>query len=215
MKKLLASTLVVSSFAVAGWANAAVPPSSKLVVGSVANSVDYQSGGDDFFANGGNFAGSTLDGKALAMAYCINLFGDIALNETYDSIVSNTGLGLNSGAIAYLIDNVTTQSANDEIGLQAAIWELVHDVNFTFTGTGASLTAYNSYLSDALNHVNYVGSANVLWMQNSLSGNSAQDWVGKYAVSTAATPVPAAVWLFGSGIAGLVASRRRKSGIAA
>ncbi len=33
--------------------------------------------------------------------------------------------------------------------------------------------------------------------------------------ATAATPVPAAVWLFGSGLAGLVASRRKKAGLAA
>jgi hypothetical protein len=74
-----------------------------------------------------------------------------------------------------------------------------------------------------LNIDSRTGSALFLTGTGSVSGNgfditpaawslSAQSTAGTYSMTVSAVPVPAAVWLFGSGLIGLVAAAKRKRG---
>lgn len=66
--------------------------------------------------------------------------------------------------------------------------------------------------SDFMNYQS-VGGKNGSWyaaahVQNTLSGGINSAWVG---ATVTPTPIPAAAWLFGSGLAGLIGMRRKQS----
>jgi len=174
--------------------------------------------------NGGNFGsfagrrgenkGATLNGVKLNTAYCIDLFHSVGLNKNYtatvshDATFSDRGKIRNAGQIAWLMKNQakTATDLNKQAGFQAAIWEQVYGDKFELVSTGAVKDAYDGYISALGNNIASVSS--LFWIDPHSGTNlskSNQDIV-------AATPIPAAIWLFGSGMIGLVSLVKRKNG---
>jgi hypothetical protein len=69
--------------------------------------------------------------------------------------------------------------------------------------------ANNNWINNAMSWVGYTNTAWFTWGNREFSANDAN--VSAMTTSPSAVPVPAAVWLFGSSIAGLLSAKRRKS----
>ena len=99
-----------------------------------------------------------------------------------------------------------------------------YDINFTYLSATKAFTNGESqtYLitdssgpisaSDFTNYYSSTGGGTGNWLaavhvQNTSSGGSGSGWVG--AVNVNPVPIPGAVWLFGSGLAGLIGLRRK------
>lgn len=183
---------------------------------------------------GGNFGsvagragvtkGATLDGLKLSFAYCIDLYHSVDLNGKYtatasfDGVISDRGKINNAGKIAWLMTNQasTATTLDKQAGLQGVIWELVHGDKFELLAGGAVKTAYNSYMAALGNNTARVNS--VVWIDPRSGATSNQDMVAvfadantKYSGQMMATPIPSAVWLFGSAMVGLVGLGKRKA----
>ncbi len=77
---------------------------------------------------------------------------------------------------------------------------------YLLTITNGMNNPFGTYLSDGFNGNGANNSENI--------GNFTLHYTNATLIPTA-TPVPAAVWLFGSGLAGLIATRRKKASLAA
>ncbi|BBO86528.1 hypothetical protein DSCO28_70940 [Desulfosarcina ovata subsp. sediminis] len=73
------------------------------------------------------------------------------------------------------------------------------------TGSGASVGAYLSYSNGVLGY-NRTGA-----LPTSYGSGFSHSTVGNWLVRTATVPIPGAVWLFGSGLLGLISIRRKNS----
>lgn len=197
-----------------------------------AMSVKYQQANgkwktvNDAGGNFGSFAGrkgaekgAVLDGVKLTFAYCIDLYHSVRLNGKYtattnpDAIFADRGRIDNAEKVAWLITKQarTATTLDKQAGLQAAIWEQVHGDKFELLATGAIRTAYDGYMAALGNNVADVNS--VIWIdpysgkvnsKNPLGATSNQDIVAMV------TPIPGAVWLFGSALVGLIGLGKRK-----
>ncbi|MBK8815717.1 MAG: VPLPA-CTERM sorting domain-containing protein [Methylococcaceae bacterium] len=67
--------------------------------------------------------------------------------------------------------------------------------------------ANNNWINNAMSWVGHTNTAWFTWGNRDFSAND----VNVSGMTTSAVPVPAAVWLFGSGLAGLLSAKRRKS----
>ena len=167
-----------------------------------------------FSGRNGEDKGATLNGVKLDAAYCIDLFHSIGLdgkykaNVTRNGIIADRGEIRNAGQIAWLMTNQakTADTLHKQAGFQAAIWEQVYGDKFELVSTGAVKAAYDGYIAALGNNIAAVGS--VLWIDPHSGTNlstSNQDIVAL------ATPLPGAIWLFGSGMIGLVGMKKRKN----
>jgi hypothetical protein len=170
---------------------------------------------------GGNIAHSQLNGKALDFSYCIDILHSIYLNGTYNAFYNNTAvltdrpeIAANGGKIAWLLTN-EAQSAStkaQQAGLQAAIWKQTYGDRFELLATSATAikTAYNNYITALGSHTASVNT--VLWIDpRNGNGSHAQDQVAWGSGFQLPTPIPAAIWLFGSGLVGLLGFRRKSN----
>ena len=85
-------------------------------------------------------------------------------------------------------------------GQQAARFNAGEDLVYTITGTGLTADSFNFFAAPGGGFGPYLSVAR---FQQTGPLQEGSDWVG-------AVPVPAAVWLFGSGLLGLVGVARRK-----
>lgn len=181
--------------------------------GSWRTTTDYGGNFGSFSGRRGEEKGATLDGKKLNAAYCIDLFHSVGLNGKYkanvtrDGVIADRGAIRNAGQIAWLMTNQAkkAKTLKQQAGFQAAIWEQVYGDKFELVSTGAVKTAYDGFIAALGNNIAPVNS--VLWIDPHSGTNlsrSNQDIV-------AATPIPAAIWLFGSGMIGLIGTSKRKN----
>jgi len=186
-----------------------------------------------FSGSAGVTKGATLDGLKLSFAYCIDLFHHVSRNKAYtadasfDGVISDRGEINNAGKVAWLMTNQasTATTLNQQSGLQAAIWKQIYENKFELLDTGAIKTAYDGYMAVLGNNTARVNS--VVWIDphsgkidsnNPLGKTSNQDIVAvfedsnnKYSGKMMATPIPSALWLFGSAMVGLVGLGKRKA----
>ena len=166
-----------------------------------------------FFGRRGEEKGATLDGNKLSAAYCIDLFHSVGLNGKYkanvtrDGVIADRGAIRNAGQIAWLMTNQSkkAKTLSQQAGFQAAIWEQVYGDKFELVAKGAVKVAYDGFIAALGNNIAPVNS--VLWIDPHSGRNlsrSNQDMV-------ATTPIPAAMWLFGTGMIGLVGIKKRKN----
>jgi hypothetical protein len=98
------------------------------------------------------------------------------------------------------------KTLKQQAGFQAAIWEQVYGDKFELISKGAVKVAYDGFIAALGNNTAPVSS--VLWIDPHSGTNlskSNQDIVAL------ATPIPGAIWLFGSGMIALVGSSKRKN----
>ena len=88
-------------------------------------------------------------------------------------------------------------------GQQAGRFNAGEDLIYTITGTGITASSFNFFGTPGPGEGNAGPFLSVARFQSTGYDQNGSDWVG-------AVPVPAAVWLFGSGLLGLVGVARRK-----
>ena len=88
-------------------------------------------------------------------------------------------------------------------GNDAAKFNAGEDLVYTITGTGITADSFNFFATPGPGEGNPGPYLSVARFQSTGPDQEGSDWVG-------AVPVPAAVWLFGSGLLGLVGVARRR-----
>jgi hypothetical protein len=150
----------------------------------------------------------------------VPVYGSLLVGGQYETTLSDTtitDISINTvwangatGNIVGTVDIFTPQGTGATASLTSFIpvndfisvggWSLdINTLNVVDTGNILDLEG-----TGILSHIDYV-STNVTW---SFSAESATN----YSMSITAVPVPAAIWLFGSGLLGLIAVARRKAG---
>ncbi|MGD0237636.1 MAG: VPLPA-CTERM sorting domain-containing protein [Syntrophorhabdales bacterium] len=181
---------------------------------------------------GGSIDPSTLNGNPLPWVYCVGLFTTVGVPGTYNNTgvttngYVNGALVNNAGAIAWLLANYAQSGQGGaQIALQAAIWSVEYPVGGggqtyafdTTTGSGqmnstASISDYESIMSAVIGSGTLVNPqesgtiSNYAWLSPGITGDST---LYQGLVTQSPVPIPAAVWLLGSGLIGLAGIRRR------
>ena len=192
-----------------------------LELGTSYTSIWMSVNGAQVSYGGGPYSPSYLDGVLLDFLYCVDLFKTVGLGQEYDATDVNR-LGFiygkelnNAGQVAWLLDNyaVGADTQNEKAALQAAIWHVVNkgvnDVTIGTSANSAQQSLYNGYLLALGNNTGDVG--NYSWItpgKDTINGGviEYQGLVGS------PVPVPAAAWLLGAGLIGLVGVRRKVRG---
>ena len=119
----------------------------------------------------------------------------------------------------FIVTNVSSTEAIWHVFIQSDL-ELGHGLNFsTYLAPGASFTTPSYDINTTygygplktvdtfgLKHINY---ANITWLNGQESPSFAYDETYYITASAAPVPVPAAVWLFGTGLIGLFGVRMK------
>jgi len=111
-------------------------------------------------------------------------------------------------AVGSELSNVLSLTNNQAAALQMAVWEVVFEQNGGYNVTNGNFTALNATTQNQANfYLNGISTATE-GMQNliALTNPDKQDFIAQSTV-----PIPAAAWLFATGLIGIGAVSRRKS----
>lgn len=164
---------------------------------------------------GGSFSPVYLNGVLLSYVYCVDLFTDVYA-ASYPVTTVNTAGNIygnplsTAGQVAWLLSQYGTAGNSDEAwALQAAIWHVVESNLGTFVpvGTTNQMNLYNSYLTALGSNTGNV--SDFLWISPGALDHGNLVYYQGLVAAAADAPIPGAVWLFGSGLAGLGLLRRK------
>jgi hypothetical protein len=147
------------------------------------------------------------------LSYCVDLHQSVGNGNRYEvDLQSATAKGENYRNAAWLMHQFssTANTAAQKAGLQLAIWEVVYDSTSIDLDSGrfsVQSTGSNSY-ANAQSYLNELALVPDISLVTGLDR-----YVVAYSPTKQdmmiATPIPTAVWLFGSGLIGLLGFGRR------
>ncbi len=174
-------------------------------------------------ARNGVYAGLytlNIDGQSvLAMCDDFNTSIHIGLQWTataygYAQIVGGAPVKFASGGtskyseIGYLFSLVPSSTASQQADINLAVWKIMTPTA-ALSLTGSALSYFNTATSGAYNTFDYTNYMRV-WTPNPLKSSQEFLSAAPTAVTPSSVPLPSALWLFSSGLAGMVGSLRRK-----
>ncbi len=153
---------------------------------------------------------STWTPDLTTIAYCVDLFQGVGNGNRYEvDLQSAVAKGDNYRNAAWLMNQFspTANTAAKKAGLQVAIWEAVYDSATTSVDLDSGRFSVQSTGSDT-----YTNAKSYLDALALVPDVSAVAGLDRYMVAISAnkqdllvaTPIPTAVWMFGSGIIGLL-----------
>ena len=180
--------------------------------------------GSPTWTTGGPISPSTLNGKALAFVYCVDVYDTVLVPADYpNTIVTNNGVvnGAtvnNAGKIAWLLDTygVSAVNLNAEEALQAAIW----NVEYGFITGDPFQSYYTDYTSDlAALGSNTAAVSSLYWFTPGGNASCVEGWNCVQGLVSPdapppAVPEPTSVVLFGTVLLFAARSMKRKLGAA-
>ncbi|MEJ2643575.1 MAG: VPLPA-CTERM sorting domain-containing protein [Gammaproteobacteria bacterium] len=159
----------------------------------------------------------SIDGT-LTPAMCDDWFTEVSTNQswtatgyTYADIVNGAPVKFagSAGISAYkeagwLFSQLGTASQSEQADINLAVWKIMSNPTITMDTTATY------WYDQALGHSDFNFSHSMMvWTPNPLCAS--QEFLTPLTTPPSAVPVPAAVWLFGSGLVGLVAVARRRT----
>jgi hypothetical protein len=216
MAKVFMVLALVAVICLPGMAQAVTVDLSQITNGYTP--INYQwtpNGGSQTTGGGGggSFSPVYLNGVQLSYVYCVDLFTDVYANS-YPATTVNTAGNIygnplsTAGQVAWLLSHYGTAGNGDQAwALQSAIWHVVEANLGTFVpvGTANQMNLYNSYLTALDGNTGNV--SDFLWISPGALDNG--NLVYYQGLVAPPVPIPAAVWLLGSGLVGLVGIRRK------
>lgn len=198
-------------------------PLALIATQANAATISYYLDKSNALADGINYAQVTIsDGMAGNIDFSVEV-----LTSAF-SVSPGSNFGMQAFSFNY--DNALTVSSSNIVSIDPTSWTISQNSNagggfgksdFALSGTGSSRTELLSFsISGVTGDTVYdyaIGStlnpSSGEFFAAHIAGFDLTDGVtgAKFAGSTPAVPVPAAIWLFGSGLLGLVAVSRRKA----
>lgn len=228
--KNITRTLIVTALLVAS-AQAAFAALTVTTGSDWGTYKNTQNGGGEFTLT---LTDTASKSSRTIQTFCLETHEYIRLNSTYDATIntaadhgnhtSNTILGPDtiSNGTAWLYSSFvqgsltgydyssTAGRQTSAADLQNAIWYLEGEITSISNNTfyNAALKEFGSYAKATANYDSTASSVRVL---NLTKGEHCNTTYAQDVLVATPTPIPAAAWLFGSGLLGLVGIRRKKN----
>lgn len=154
-----------------------------------------------------NLSGISLS-DAGSNSHLISNSNDLWVNSGSYFVMARNGTSLNNGGFTadYVYSNFTLGNSSDQIIFSEGTNELLRfDYSSGFVANGSSM----KLLSESMLAGNYAASTSAYGDGD--FGTPGTEGTYAFSVAPSAVPLPSALWLFGSGLMGLIGLTRRKS----
>jgi hypothetical protein len=219
------SKLTLLAVASAFVAGSVAAHADSLTLGSPGEAMNFTIDGQTETARGGNFSPSSavIGGQTVVFGavYCVDLFHEISPNQTFNGVtfttngVVNNQFVNNRNQIAWLLLNIVATTADQQAGLQAAIWDEEYGSSHFTLNTGGAIATDETADLLALNSASGYSSTlyqDVDWITPPYTGNEDRGFNYQQGLVGVPDPVPepGTLSLLGTGILGIAGMIRRR-----